>query len=575
MKSLAERRKAVGLMTGNSQPDLYHNLFFQKAQQYAKEGFIYSDSTSLTYEETSKAVKKFAFSLYKLGFNEKQQNVSLIFPNYAELVISKLSTSVLGQVAVPLNYRLNKNEMSYLINQSDSDYIITIDKWRSSDYINMLRDICPEVFEGKVSQQFPHLKKIIVYSPERHKYEGTYDFYELINAADEHEAEQFVAETLNAQNVHIEDLSDIMYTSGTTSHPKGVLVTHDMVWRVALGTCINRGYQEGRRIYVPIPLYHCFGYIIGLIGATMVGGAVILQDDFDEVEALKLIRKFSVDDMLCVPTIAIRLLKAFKSQDEPLQLDAMYCAGAEVPITLWEELKYVAKIKELITGYGMTELASGVLQSDPEDDISYLVNFVGKTIPGGHVGLEELNGNNIEFKIRDNDTREFLSFGKEGELVCRGPITTKGYYNKSYETKATVQDGWLNTGDLAIMHDNGYFTLTGRLKEIYRIGAENVAPKEIEEVFTSHKEVNQAYVIGVPDPLLGEVGLAWIVLEDHSTLTENDLLNYVSERLARFKIPKFIKIIKDQELPKTATGKIQKFKLKDLFTEDINTIKNG
>lgn len=568
LESIIKRREAVSRLIGDSQPDLYHKLFFQKAEQYANKGFIYSEPLNLTYYETSEAVKKLAYSLSRLVDVKTDSKVSFIFPNYAELIISKLSTSLLGHVAVPLNYRLNKDEMGYLINQSDTSYIIMIDRWRNSNYIEMLREICPEVFEGKVSEAFPFLHKIIVYSPEGKKYKGTYDFYDLIHSVDESEAEKFVAETLQNQMISVDALSDIMYTSGTTSHPKGVLVTHDMVWRVALGTCINRGYQKGRRIYVPIPLYHCFGYIIGLVAATMVGGGVILQDDFNEEQALELIAKYKVDDMLCVPTIAIRLLKAYKAQNKKLNLEAMYCAGAEVPISLWEELKYTIGIQELITGYGMTELASGVLQTDPEDHISYLVNFVGKTIPGGHVGLEELKGYNIEFKIRDIESRAFLPPGKEGELVCRGPIVTEGYYKKPVETEEAIEGGWLNTGDLAIINENGYVTLTGRLKEIYRIGAENVAPKEIEDVLTSHADVNQAYVIGVPDPVLGEVGLAWVVLEDNSNVTPNDLLQYVSERLARFKVPKLIQIIEEVELPKTATGKIQKFKLKDLFSGD-------
>lgn len=568
LKSLAERRKAVALMTENLQPDLFHNMFFQQVERYGEQGFIYSKSTSLTYAQTSIAVKKFALGLQKLGLGESKVNVSLVFPNYSELVISKLSTSALGQVSVPLNYRLNQHEMGYLVAQSDSTYIITIDKWRNMNYIEMFKALCPEVFEGKKSARFPNLDKIIVFSPEGHRYAGTFDFYDIINTQDESEAEKFMDNVLQNLTIDIEEISEIMYTSGTTSKPKGVLVTHNMTWRAALGSCINRGYQEGRRIYIPIPIYHCFGYIVGLIGATLIGGSVILQDDFDETEALELMKDFKADDMLCVPTIAIRLLKAYRSTKEKVHLPAMYCAGAEVPITLFEDLKNDLGIQELITGYGMTELAGGVLQTDPEDDVQFLVNYVGKTIPGGHVGLEELNNNSIEFKVRDIDTRAFLPFGREGELVCRGPIVTKGYYNKPEETNEAIVDGWLNTGDLALIDDNGYVKLTGRLKEIYRIGAENVAPKEIEEVITSHPQVNQAYVIGIPDPVLGEVGLAWVVLEEQATITEKDLLDYVMPRLARFKVPKFIKIIEEHELTKTATGKIQKFKLKDLFTTE-------
>ena len=445
MKSLELRRNDILEKTRDLQPDLFHNLFFQTAKKFKDKEYIYSEQKSWTYDEVSTASKKFAASMHKLGVQNKQ-SVSIIFPNFPELVISKIGISLLGLVAVPLNYRLNAIEFSYLIRQSDSSYIITIDKWKNFDYIASLKEICPEVFEGKISDKFPHLKKIIVFSPEGNKYDGTYDLYNLINAVDESESEEITTMLLASDEVKVEDTSDIMYTSGTTALPKGVLVSHEMMWRAALGSCLSRGYQEGRRIYVPIPLYHCYGYIVGLVGATMVGGCIIFQDDFDEHSAIELIRKSQADDMLCVPTIAIRLLRAFKAQKATINLNAMYCAGAEVPITLWQDLKNELKIKELITGYGMTELAGGVLQTDPQDDISFLSKYVGRTIPGGHVGLAELNGYNIEFRIRDIDTREFLPHGEEGELVVRGPLVTKGYYNNVNETLEAIKDGHVKYG---------------------------------------------------------------------------------------------------------------------------------
>lgn len=565
MSILEERRQRFETLSETFQPTSYHHLFFNQVKERPQQSYIYSQKETLTYEQTGHAVKALAMALKHHNLGQAGQHVTLIFPNYAELIIAKLATSLIGHTAVPINYRLNTQEMGYLIQQSDSNYIITIDTWRNLNYIDMFQQLFPEVFEGKVSPNFPQLKKIVVYSPEGHRYPGTLDYYDLINegaSLDKASLNQLIE-----QDVSLDRLSDIMYTSGTTSKPKGVLVTHDMVYRAAMGSCLNRGYEEGRKIFIPIPLYHCFGYIIGLFGATIVGGSVILQDDFNDKEALQLIRQFKADDMLCVPTIALHLANAFKSEEQkqPLNLHAMYCAGAEVPIKLWKDLREVLEIKELITGYGMTELASGVLQTDPYDQLQYLVNFVGKTIPGGHLGLAELKGNNIEFKIRDLATREFLHYGQEGELVCRGPLVTKGYYNKPDETSMAHTDGWLNTGDLAIIHDNGYVTLTGRLKEIYRIGAENVAPKEIEEVLTSHEAVSQAYVVGVPDPIMGEVGLAWIVLENTKEITESELTAFLIDNLARFKVPKYIKFIDDTKLPKTATGKIQKFRLKELF----------
>jgi fatty-acyl-CoA synthase len=358
-----------------------------------------------------------------------------------------------------------------------------------------------------------------------------------------------------------------MYTSGTTSMPKGVLVTHDMLWRSAYGSCLNRGYQEGRRIFVPLPFYHTFGFVEGVLASMYTGGSIIPQLEFNGDHAAYLIEKFKADDIVCVPTIALKLVEAQRKNPRDLSsLNAMYCAGAEVSVTLWEDLKNDLQIDELITGFGMTELAAGVLQTDPKDDLSYLTNYVGKSIPGGHFGLKELNGNNIAFKIRDPETGKIYNANRGGELICKGPLVTKGYFNKPKETaEAFTEDGWFRTGDLAYIHENGYISLTGRLKEIYRMGAENVAPKEIEDVITSHSSVNQAYVIGVPDPVMGEVGLAWIVLEPSASLTKEEILDYLNSRLARFKIPKYIKFVEHHELPLNQTGKVQKFKLQEMY----------
>lgn len=177
-------------------------------------------------------------------------------------------------------------------------------------------------------------------------------------------------------------------------------------------------------------------------------------------------------DILCVPTIGLKLVEAQQQLPRDLsKLQSMYCAGAEVSQQMWQDIKNQLKIKELNTGYGMTECAAGVLQTDPDDDITYLSKYVGRIIPGGHVGLEELKGKNISFKIGDLETGESLSPGQAGELVCKGPLVTSGYYNKEKETAETIdQEGWLKTGDLAVIDENGYISLTGRIKEIYRMG---------------------------------------------------------------------------------------------------------
>ncbi|WP_338448293.1 class I adenylate-forming enzyme family protein [Niallia oryzisoli] len=575
MEAIALRRKKFEDQSKNWSPEPIQDLFFRMTDKYKENVYIIGEEQSWTYDETKNVSIKLAAGLVDTGV-KKGEHIALIFPNYPEFIFSKLGSAIAGCVTVPLNYRLKKEELSYLISQSDSNYIITLDKWNQFDYVSILKDLCPEVFEGKKSAKFPNLKGIIVYSPKGKKYTGTTDFYELIYSITDEQSKEFLLRYQKDSNDHVLDVTDIMYTSGTTSLPKGVLVTHDMIWRSALGTAISRGYQEERRIFVPIPFYHCFGYIVGIVAVSMVGGSVIIQRDFEEYEALSIIEKHKVEDILCVPTIGLRLLNAYRLKEYDItSLKSMYCAGSEVPAHIWKSLKEEMGIEELNTGYGMTEIAAGVLQTDPTDELPYLNQYVGRPIPGGHVGLKELNGKNIEFRAVNIDTGEILPFGKEGELICTGPMVTKGYYNKPEETLKTIDaDGWLHTGDLGVIDENGYISLTGRIKEIYRIGAENVAPKEIEDIITSHPKVNQAYVIGVPDALMGEVGMAWIVLEQGETAAKEEMLAYVSDKLARFKIPKYIRFITQQELPVNGTGKIQKFKLKEWYLEEKEKIKS-
>ena len=569
MDVLNERRQSFARKSIDWTPKPIHQFFFEIADKYQNSDFIVTETKTWSYRETHDEVLKLALSLYQLGI-QKDDHVALVFPNFPEFVISKLACSTVGAVTVPLNFRLKQEELKYLINQSNTTYLIVIDEWNTFNYVEAIREISPEVFEGKPSAVFPNLKKMIVFSPNGRKYEGTLDLNDLMSESDKQEALPLMTALQQERNLDVHDMTDIMYTSGTTAMPKGVIVTHDMLWRSTYGSCLNRGYQEGRRIFVPIPFYHTFGFVEGILAAMFAGGAVIPQLEFNGDEAIALLEKFKVEDVVCVPTVALKLIEAQRKNPHNLSsLMAMYCAGAEVPVSIWEALKEELQIDELITGFGMTELAAGVLQTDPNDALSYLTNYVGKPIPGGHVGAKELNGDIIQFKIRDIDTGEYYNSNREGELLCRGPIVTKGYYDKPTETaEVFTEDGWFRTGDIGFIHDNGYISLTGRLKEIYRMGAENVAPKEIEDVITTHSCVNQAYVIGVPDPVMGEVGMAWIILELGASLTKEEILDYLSSRLARFKIPKYIKFIEYSELPLNQTGKVQKFRLKEWYESE-------
>src|SRR5699024_1540279 len=259
IESLEQRRNIFIQESKDWSPEAIHELFLNTAKKYPDNKYIVCNERVWTYKECQEDSNSLAGALIELGM-KKEENIALILPNYAEFILSKLAISLARGIAVPLNYRLRNNEFEYLINQSESSYIITLDQWDEINYIDMLKKLSPELFRDEKSTVFPHLKKIIVYSPEGKKYDGTIDFYDLIQSSSSIDINKY-NEQLGNLDVH--DVSDIMYTSGTTSLPKGVLVTHDMIWRSAIGSCLNRGFQRGRKVFIPIPFYHTFAFIEG------------------------------------------------------------------------------------------------------------------------------------------------------------------------------------------------------------------------------------------------------------------------------------------------------------------------
>src|SRR5699024_9122218 len=322
MISLNERRQKFREETKKWHPEPIHKLFFRMADKYKNEDFIIFNQQKWSYSESAMISKRLAISLINRGLKQ-QSHISLILPNYPEFIFAKFGIAAAGGITVPLNYRLQKEELTYLINQSDSSYVIIIDKWKNNNYVDMMKELCPEVFRSEQSRKFPNLKEIIVFSPEGKKYNGTTDLYALIDNVINIEEN---SNTYNFPESKVTDVTDIMYTSGTTSMPKCVLVTHDMIWRSALGSCINRGYQTKRRIFVPIPFYHCFAYIEGIIAGSMVGGSLVLQVNFEASSSLGLIEEFGVNDILCVPTIGLKLAENQKRTPRNLyKLQSMYC----------------------------------------------------------------------------------------------------------------------------------------------------------------------------------------------------------------------------------------------------------
>jgi len=539
------------------------NRFDDFVKTNSTSDYIVTKERVFSYRETGKMINLAAKGLIKIGINNRE-HVGQIMANYPEAVFTKFAAAKIGAVNVPFNYRMLAEEMRYVLHQSDSVCLVTMDEWGAINYIDILKQICPELLRGLPSSEFPLLRNIVVFSPKNKKYEGTIDFYDLIQMGRDTNDEELAR--IQSQVNYPDEVVDILYTSGTTGKPKGVMLTHDMLWRKSYSSLLGRAIEEGRRVLMSLPLYHVFGLVEGVLAMPWVNGAIVLQQAWDPETALELIQSCNATDILCVPTMGLDLLNVPNINRYDLDsLKAMYCAGAPAPLSLWERLIEELGLEYLNTGYGMTETTSAPIQSPYYATAQQIATRVGVLIPGGAAGVREYGGKCVEYKTIDPFTGKDLPPGSVGEWACRGNVVTTGYYKKPLETSEVLdKDGWLRSGDLGIIHEDGFLEISGRSKELYRIGGENVSPKEIEEVISKNPKVNQAYVVGVPDERMGEVGMAFIELKRGEECAVGEIIDFCKNKLARFKIPKYVMFISAEDLPITGTGKIQKFKLQEI-----------
>ncbi|WP_235877140.1 class I adenylate-forming enzyme family protein [Saccharopolyspora terrae] len=358
-----------------------------------------------------------------------------------------------------------------------------------------------------------------------------------------------------------DDVGDMLYTSGTTGSPKGVLVTHDAVQRTAYASALTRAFEDQRRILFSLPCYHMFGYVEGLLAAMVVGGAVIPQTTFDPVWYFKGIERHRATDILCVPTMTVALLEHPRRQDFDLRsLSAILSGAAPAPAWLWEQVRESFGVDEIVTGYGMTECGGAMTLTLPEDDLAYTSNTVGRPKLAGSAGVKGQDALTV-YKTIDPVTGEDLAAGIVGELASRGPTNMLGFWNKPEETDAAIRDGWIRSGDLGRVREDGYLEVTGRSKELYKSGGELVMPKEIEDLLCGHPAISQVYAIGVPDERWGDAGCVCIVRAPGQSISVDEVLARCKEKLARFKVPKHVLFLESGDLPTTPTGKAQKFRL--------------
>ncbi|WP_218574575.1 class I adenylate-forming enzyme family protein [Reyranella sp. CPCC 100927] len=557
---MAQRRAALAARYPTWQPATLDTILSDAAARHPDRPMVLTDDATLTYRDVAARADVLARGLRGEGVRAGDR-VALVMANHADFVPLVFAIWHLGAAAIPVNFLFKARELAYVVGQSECRVVITMASFRGLDYLAAFDEVAPGWRTG-AQTAFPHLRSIIVHGGDN----ASPRSLEALQARGTTDTVPLAANPTGAL-----DPAVVMYTSGTTGLPKGVIQTHDNLARSAYAGAYHQAFEDGRRTLFSLPLYHAFALVEGLLAAMFVGGAIIPQLIFDATATLAGIERHRATYLMAVPTMSVALVEHPDiARFDLSSLQAVLSAAAPTPVRIWQQLKDRLGIQEVFTGYGMTEVGAATTLTAPNDDLSIVAQTVGRLMDAGAAGMAEHGGILAEYKTVDPLTGEDLPPGSVGELCSRGPTSTSGYFAKPAETAALfLPGGWLRSGDLGRVRPDGYIELTGRSKELYKSGGELVSPKEVEELLSSHPAVAQTYAVGVPDDRWGEMGCAWIVLSPGASVSAEELIELARQRLARFKVPKHVLFLDAAELPTTATGKVQKFRLVDMARQRL------
>ncbi|HKG23321.1 MAG TPA: AMP-binding protein, partial [Blastocatellia bacterium] len=467
-----------------------------------------------------------------------------------EWVVLQFALAKIGAILVTANTALRENEIEYLLKQSEATTVITVAGFRDLNYIEALSNIIPELRtaeEGKlVSARLPHLSNVIYIGDDHPSGMTRYD--SLLARSDDIPDARLDA---LAETQDVDDVINMQYTSGTTGFPKGVMLTHRNIVNNAYWLAEGLGYTSSDRLCVPVPFFHCFGCVIGVLGAYTHATALVPLEWFEPLRVLQYVERERCTSLYGVPTMFMAELEQLDYHSFDLSsLRTGLMAGSLCPEPLMRKVMDRMNLKELAIAYGLTEASPGITLTPRHDRIELRTQTVGRVLP------------ELEVKIIDPATGEPCGPGTPGELYCRGYNVMKGYYNNPGATAEAVdEDGWLHTGDQATLDEAGYVRITGRIKDVIIRGGENIAPKEVEDVLRSNGKVSDVYVYGIADEKYGEEVAAAIRLKPEASATAEEIRAYCENRIAKFKIPRYVRFV--EEFPLTASGKVQKFKLRE------------
>jgi fatty-acyl-CoA synthase len=513
------------------------------------------------WRELRERARNFAAGLIALGL-QPGDRVGMLAPNRAEWLVAQFGTACAGLVLVNINPAYRTPELEFALKKVGCRALISESSFKTSDYVAMLNELAPELAASEPGQlhsaRMPDLRFVIRLGKQRSP--GMFNFADVASKAG---AEDFQALETIGRKLDFDAPINIQFTSGTTGAPKAATLTHHNIVNNASMSASIMKFTQRDRLCMPVPMYHCFGMVLGTLLCTSSGAAIVLPAAGFEADAcLRAIEEERCTAVHGVPTMFIAMLDEPDFADrDTTSLRTGIMAGAPCPIELMHRVIEEMHLGEITIGYGMTETGPLSTQTLPDDPIELRVGTVGRPLP------------NTEIKVVDEEGH-IVPRGEPGELCTRGYNVMRGYWG---DPERTVKDidaaNWIRTGDIATMDEDDYLRIVGRSKDMLIRGGENIYPREIEEFLYTNPKIEQAEVVGVPDPKFGEEVAAWIKLHEGQTASESEIREFCKGRLAHFKIPTYIRFV--DEFPMTVTGKVQKYLIRESMAEELGQKKSA
>ena len=509
----------------------------------------------LTYAQLKSRVDALACGLMRLGLAPGER-IGIWSQNTLEWTLTQFASAKAGLVLVNINPAYRRSELEYALNKVGCRALVLSPAFKTSNYLEMIADLAPELGHCEPgllrSHRLPSLEMVIRMGAD--KSPGMISFDDLLRAPSR---EELTALAVLSEKLQFDDPINIQFTSGTTGHPKGATLSHHNI--------LNNGFFVGEaiklvpgdRLCIPVPLYHCFGMVMGNLGCLTHGATMVYPAEaFEPLAVLETVAQEKCTGLYGVPTMFIAALDHPRFAEFDLSsLRTGIMAGSPCPIEVMKRVIGKMNMAEVTIAYGMTETSPVSFQSGTDDPIDRRVSTVGRVQP------------HLEVKIVDNEGR-IVPRGQSGELCTRGYSVMLGYWDDEAKTKEAIDaGGWMHTGDLAVIDDEGYCNIVGRIKDMVIRGGENIYPREIEEFLYAHPKVLDVQVVGIPDQRFGEELCAWIILREGERLSEDEVREYCKGQIAHYKIPRYIRFV--DSFPMTVTGKIQKFLIRQKMKEEL------